>query len=389
MARFLVAWEFGEDLGHLRRVLPIGRALRERGHEVAFAFRDATLLGGPARERFGAWAAPVLRRPATYDPSPVNAADVLLNLGFRDAGALRGVQRAWDSVVAAVRPQVVACDYAPNAMIAAVRHGLRRATVGSGFALPRSFDPLPAMRSGMGREDEALRLLDEQLRRNVKQAAGPGVPIELADLFRGDEDLLTTLPELDPHGPREARYLGPMASATEGTEASWDAGPPPRVLAYLKPRDARFRAVLQAMTGLGVQAIVAAPGMDAADARASSTARVRVFTQPLRLSPLLAEADLCIGHGGPGFAADALRAGVPLFLLPMHLEQELVTRRLIQQGVAVAHAGDASTLHAALAMTLADVALREGARRFARALNAQPARDAAREAAAVLESLAR
>src|SRR3954467_8390341 len=107
MARFLVAWEFGEDLGHLRRILPIGRALRDRGHDVAFALRDATRLEAPAREGFAAWPAPVLRRPESFDAAPLNASDVLLNLGFRDVASLRGVQRAWDALLGAVRPDVV------------------------------------------------------------------------------------------------------------------------------------------------------------------------------------------------------------------------------------------------------------------------------------------
>ncbi len=44
--------------------------------------------------------------------------------------------------------------------------------------------------------------------------------------------------------------------------------------------------------------------------------------------------DLIISHGGHGTALNALRAGVPLLMLPQHMEQLLVTER-----VAVAGAG--------------------------------------------------
>ena len=390
MVRFLVAWEFGEDLGHLRRILPIGRALRERGHHVAFALRDATRLSWPARDGFAAWPAPVLRRPPAFDPAPLNAADVLLNLGFRDVASLRGVQRGWDALLNAERPHVVVADYAPNAMIAAVLHGLPRATVGSGFALPPAVEPLPPIRPGASADQAALREVDQALHRFVAEALGEGRQITLADIFRGEENFLTTWPELDPLGPRDADYLGPMASTADGDEARWSDSASPRVLAYLKPRDARFAAMLAALEASGAQVIVAAPDMHPLDAQARSTPRVRIFPRALRLASLLPGIDLCVGHGGPGFAADALRAGVPLFLLPMHLEQELVARRLAAAQLAVLHPGGApAALGTALAAALADVAMHERARRFAGGMATRPWSDPARVIAARLEVLAR
>lgn len=390
MPRFLVAWEFGEDLGHVRRMLPVARALRRRGHEVALAFRDAAHLATPAREGFAAWPAPVLRRPATFDPAPINAADLLLNLGFRDAASLRGVQRAWDGLLDATRPDVVVGDYAPNAMLAAKRRGLRRATLGSGFALPPARVPLPAIRPSAHGDHGRLHAVDTALRESVARAVGGADAGDVIDLFRGDENLLLTWPELDPLGPRAEDYLGPMASADEGAEAVWDDTPARRVLAYLKPRDARFRGLLQALEASGAQVIVAAPGMLPEHARAQSSPRVRIFATALRLSPLLCGIDLCVGHGGAGFAAEALRAGTPLFLLPMHLEQELVARRLVATGVAAMHRPEpAASIEAQLAAALADRALHDRARAFARSLAARTASDPALDAAARLEALAR
>jgi len=390
MSRFLVAWEFGEDLGHVRRILPLGRALRERGHEVAFAFRDATRLAAPARESFAAWAAPVLRRPPAFDPAPRNAADVLLNLGFRDVASLRGVQRAWDALLEVVRPDAVIGDYAPNAMIAASRHALPRATVGSGFALPPARDPLPAIRPGERADEAVLRGLDDALTASVSAAVGKTPQITLEHIFRGDANLLATWPELDPLGPRDADYLGPMGGTEGGMETAWNGAGAPRVLAYLKPRDTRFAAVLAALEASGAQAIVAAPGMHEQDAKDRSSARVRIFPCTLRLPPLLREADLCVGHGGPGFAADALRAGVPLLLLPMHLEQELVARRLAQAGLAVLQLSRApEELAAALAGALDDEALHARAHGFARELATRSTADPAQAAAARIEALVR
>ena len=50
MQPVLVVWEHGGNLGHLARLLPVARALRERGHAVVFAVAQpravAPLLAG-------------------------------------------------------------------------------------------------------------------------------------------------------------------------------------------------------------------------------------------------------------------------------------------------------------------------------------------------------
>ena len=40
MARILLAWEMGSNLGHVSRLLPLGRRLRSHGHGVLAVVRD-------------------------------------------------------------------------------------------------------------------------------------------------------------------------------------------------------------------------------------------------------------------------------------------------------------------------------------------------------------
>ena len=68
MARILCAWEFGEDLGHVRRLVPIARELRRLGHEAAFVVRDLAPRGVHGLERFEWFQAPLFRPPPTQDP---------------------------------------------------------------------------------------------------------------------------------------------------------------------------------------------------------------------------------------------------------------------------------------------------------------------------------
>jgi UDP:flavonoid glycosyltransferase YjiC (YdhE family) len=367
VARVFFAWELGGDLGHARRVLAVARGLRALGHETAFAFRDLTALGASDASLEG-FAAPWLAQPALPNASPLNASEILLNRGFGDGQGLAGALRAWRGLFDLWKPDLLVADFAPGALLAARAAGLKRIALGSGFSTPPARDPMPALRSWTAIEDGALRTLDTRLLAGVRDAFArlektEAAPASAAELFRADAELLCTWPEIDPFGPREADYVGPQDDAGDSTREAWRGERRPRILAYLKPRDPRFAAVVGAIGAVAGEAIVAAPGLPAPHAQSLSTATVRVHGGPVALAPLLAGADLCVCHSGPGTVAHALAAGVPLALLPQQLEQYLVGRRIVSSGCGVMVAPDAPApeFDAWLAQALAQPSLRQAA----------------------------
>ena len=367
MARVLCAWEFGGDLGHVRRLMPIAAALRAAGHSVVLAFRDSSFLEAALGDGFPGFVAPLLRAPPTVSPSPLNFSDILLNLGFDDPAGLRGALRAWRSLYAVVKPDLLLADYAPTALVAARGMGLRRVTIGTGFSLPRSRDPLPALRSWGHTEEGVLRALDDRLVNSIRaamQGVSPEAPRLARDIFAADAHLLCTFAQIDPFAPREGvEYVGPQGDATTGVEAHWSSAGP-RVFAYLKPRDRRFGAIVAGLRALGGETIVAAPGMGAAEALAASDATVRIVPAAVSLDAILRDASLCVAHAGPGLAARALVAGVPMALLPMQLEQYLVAKRLEEGGSAAVLSPEETAPD--FAAWFASVAARDDLRRAAR-----------------------
>ena len=338
MARVLCAWEFGGDLGHVRRLMPIARALRAMGHSTAFAFRDSAYLHGALAEGFEAFVAPLLRVPAKVALSPLNFSDILLNLGFDDPHGLHGALRAWRSMYALIAPDVVVTDYAPTALIAAATLELPRVTIGTGFSQPCLGEPLPALRPWEPSDTKVLRAIDDRVVNSVR-AAFAGVseraPGHAADLFDANAHLLCTFAELDPFGARAGvEYLGPQGDAASGVNLQWPGHGRRRVFAYLKPRDARFPAVIAALARLDADVIVAAPGMAPEAALAASQGAMRVVAATVNLERIIGDASLCVSHAGPGLVARGLAAGVPFALLPLHLEQYLVARRVREAGSA-------------------------------------------------------
>jgi UDP:flavonoid glycosyltransferase YjiC (YdhE family) len=338
MARVLCAWEFGGDLGHVRRLMPIARELRAMGHSTVFAFRDSAYLHGALAEGFEAFVAPILRVPAAVTVSPLNFSDILLNLGFDDPHGLHGALRAWRSMYTLIAPDVVVADYAPTALLAASTMGLARVTVGTGFSQPRIATPLPALRSWQASDPNVLRAIDDRVVNAVAAAlAGVSdrVPRTAADLFEADAHLLCTFAEIDPFGPRaDVDYVGPQGDATSGVGIDWPEAGRARVFAYLKPADPRFAAVLAALARLDADVIVAAPGLAPEAALTASHGSMRVLASTVNLERIMGTATLCVCHAGPGVVARGLAAGVPFALLPQHLEQYLVAQRMRDGGSA-------------------------------------------------------
>ena len=339
MARVLCAWEYGGDLGHVRRIVPIAHELRKMGHEVTMAFRDSSFIESVRAEGFETFIAPLLKIQREMNPSPLNFSDVLLNLGFRDARGIAGALRAWQSMFELLAPDVLVAEYAPTALIAALLAGIRRVTVSAGFSVPVLRDPLPDLRPWQPTDPKILRALDDRLLTTIRHAAGASasrLPDRAQGLFNAEAHLLCTFPEIDPFGPRDGvEYLGPPADSVGGADIPWMRESGPHIFAYLKPRSPRFDAVMAALASLDAEVIVAAPGLTPERANAMSTASMRVVPAAVNLDLVMRGASLCVSHAGAGVPARAMAAGVPMALLPLQLDQFLMAKRIEQTGAAL------------------------------------------------------
>jgi UDP:flavonoid glycosyltransferase YjiC (YdhE family) len=339
LARALLALEFGGDLGHARRAVAIARQLRELGHEAAFALPDLAAVSAEDVANVRCVPTPLLRMPDTLDPSPLNASDVLLNLGYGDADALAGALSAWASLFRLLRPAAVVCDYAPTALLAARAAGLQALALGSGFSMPPRGEPMPSLRPWAGAQARALEERDARLLASVREAwrasgAAGAAPARAGDVFAANAQLVCAWPELDHYGTRaDVEYLGPQQDIAAAKEVSWATESRPRIFAYLKPRDPRFDGIVAGIAAQGGEAVVAAPGLPEARAQELSRAGPRVIAEPVAVDAM-AQADLWVSHGSAGIVAAGMRLGVPQALLPLQLEQYLVALRAEQAGIA-------------------------------------------------------
>lgn len=369
MSKILFAWEFGANLGHLTRDLPLARACRDAGHEVLFAASDlrtaAALLYA---ERFRLLQAPLLRPIAKRPAHPVNYADMLLHAGYDDGAALAGALGGWRSLMELVRPALVVYNHAPTALLAARMAQCPVLLVGTGFEIPPATAPLPSFRPWQaipepllhGAEAKALAQVNPHLAR-----CGQTPLAKLSDLFPQSQVQLTTFAELDPFGPRpHADYIGPVHALPGMPAVAWQRRTAQRVFAYLRPGVPGCENLLAALQALDAEVICAVPGLP--PEWQARHGRLRFLSHPVDLAALLPQADLAITYGA-GTIATALLAGVPVLLVPQVVEQYLAGLPLERTGAGrMLHAQRTTEQCAALLHELlTDARYREAARCFA------------------------
>ena len=366
MARILIAWEFGRNLGHIARDLPLARACRDAGHEVVWAVRD---LRGVARELagedFALLQAPLLR-PGRVNAAPVSFADMLLREGYDDADALQAVLRGWTSLMRLMDIAAVVHDYAPSALLAARSLGLPTMILGSGFMVPADGVPSPGFFPNA--QPHALQESEAQFVANVNKALqglGAAPIASLQALYAQGEQVLTTFEELDPFAPRaQGRYVGPMYALGRQVRVEWQGAPGPRIFAYLRPEVPSCEELLAALQASPAEVVCAMPGLP--EAWPARFPRVRFVPGAVDMAALLPRADLAITNGS-GTIPNCLLAGVPVLVLPHFNEQYLAGQRLQSYGAGLVVPGRASTAEYAGLLTrlLSEPGFRQQAQAFA------------------------
>jgi UDP:flavonoid glycosyltransferase YjiC (YdhE family) len=340
MASILYAWEFGANLGHVGAFMPLARALRDAGHTVHWMVTQPAVVGEfLASEGFTWLAAPTVTESARQPP-PLTYADILLRFGYADAGALFGLVGGWREAMRLTGTTLVLADHAPTALLAARSLQIPVMLFSNGFTAPPRCSPLPSMRPWTQVPDTVVSQLDRSALHavnHVLERYGCRPMQYLADLFDVAEEALVSFPELDHYADRgPARYWGSLPSAGTGVRCDWpvaaDGKVQPKIFAYLRRECIHHEAVLAAMAAAGFPGVIFFPGMPAELAQRYRVPHLQFLSEPADMAQMTEEADVAITYASLATTTAFLLAGKPLLLLPGHLEQFLVARRVADMG---------------------------------------------------------
>lgn len=336
MAAILYAWEFGANLGHVGAFMPLARALREQGHEVHWMVTQPAVVGDFLASQGFTWlAAPTLPEVARPGP-PLTYADILLRFGYADSRTLFGLAGGWREAMRLTGARLVLADHAPTALLAARSLGIPVMLFSNGFTAPPRHSPLPNMRPWAPVPAPTLTQLDAAALAAVNAVLTRygSTPLPyLASLFDVAEEALVTFPELDHYANRgPARYWGSLPSAGAGKPVAWPAGGSKRIFAYLRAESPNHEAVLNALLALGQATVIYFPNLPPALAARFAAPHLRYLDHPADIEQMTREADLAVTYASLATTTAFLLAGKPLLLLPGHLEQFLVARRVEEMG---------------------------------------------------------
>jgi UDP:flavonoid glycosyltransferase YjiC (YdhE family) len=370
--RVVIAWELGTYLGHLERDLPVAQRLRQMGAQVQFVVSDLRT----AEERlaplgFSFWPCPPSPRSQRRAEHTVNFSGLLLEMGYDDATGVRARVRAWLELWKALSPDVIVIDFAPTALLSARIAGIPTASLGPGFTVPPARDPMPAFREVPPTPEAVLRAADRRVLDVVNQVCAsfdrPAFE-SVGAWFEETPAHITSFVELDPFGPRDsARYVGPIFGEGRFRQEKWHGSRGTRVYGYLQSTLKGLEAILDALKDSDFEIICVVPGASAELARRYQSGAFRLFSEPIELEGLLAQADAVVGYGSAGMVANALLAGAPMLLFPAFMEQHLNAARAARLGAAIVSTATPvrAQVTVALKKLLSDVRYKQAARAFA------------------------
>ena len=282
-----------------------------------------------------------------------------MRFGFFHPDALTGVCRGWRTLVDAIGPQLIVFDYAPTGMLATRGLPLPRILIGASFSIPPLTDPMPIYR--WWAPAPQARVLEAERRvlanANAVLARFSERPMQrLADLLEADEAIITSSHEFDQYPSRTGgRYWGSVTSLDQGAPPLWPAVGAKRIFAYVKPRHRDFDALLTALRAIDASVVVHAPGVSPHALATHTAPNVTFSPDPVRMADVRRECDLGICHSGANTVHALVTAGKPVLLLPMHLEQMMTAKRVLEFGTGlVVDLGEPAPDFAALLERLLD-----------------------------------
>lgn len=319
MKKVLFAWELGDGLGHVSRLLPIANILRDNGVECAFVVRNLIVTHSMiAREGYKVFQAPFVTPyapPDVRDKVIASIGDVLATVGYIEPDKLTALTDGWAAIFDSFDPDLVIADYSPTAGLAAF--GERPVVpVGDWFTLPpgnwsefRTF------------KDAPNRVAPERLLETVQQVQrrrGKALPDRVPALMHGARNFVVTIPELDPYqNDREDTETSPLrplpAPASQEPEQDY--------FAYLSNGYAGTQKALETLAQSNWSGDIYLRDANDEVRNRWRDRGLTIHNAPRPIEQAVAKSRVVIHHGGIGTLEQVLAIGRPQCIVPRHFEQ--------------------------------------------------------------------
>ncbi len=344
MSRILLCWELGTDYQHLLSLQTVARYYQGKGHEVWVAGRDVAKL----RRIFADVTINIVQAPYTDSSAdlgiekqaPRSYADFLRRCGFHHNDALVGLVSAWRSLFSFIKPGLILCDHSPLALLSS--RGLTfngqevaKVAIGLPFSVPDDNRPAGVFFAGDLAKQDILRYEDDLVRVVNKVCIELSIPRikHLADLFADiARCIFQTYAELDHYGYRSAEQRHKTAYVGAGVPdfsepAIFPHFKGPKIYCHIRG-SVETPILLKTLQAIECSAIVVAEGIPQAIIQAHQARHILYVNKPLNMQDVLEKSTFAILNGGINSVSLFIKAGIPVALFPLHIEQFLMARRV-------------------------------------------------------------
>lgn len=395
--KILITWELGKNFGHIAKLTEIARPLAEKGAEIYFALQNPGefLKFRPDYPHtiFQAPFSPVkpVRGPVlTYT-------DDIRPCGYMSPDTISGLIEAWRSLYTMIEPDLIIAESSPTALLAAREFDFPKVALGTTYEIPPIKTPLPLMPYWENVNEDVLATREEQVLKNVNQALAKLdlKPIEtMADIFDIDARFLCGFEELDHYREREEeKYYGTLFTTDTGASLKWNPKAAKHIFAYLRPDSKSFKPAFEALCSLppDYDVIIAAPGINPKLKEARESGSVGIEDGPVKLDNIMSKCDLGICHAGVGISSAFLLNGIPLVLLPGHIEQLMFGRAVGRMGAGRGAVGEVTKakVHELINTILNGSEFKDAAQGFAKKYKGYKPSNAVKEMADEIMALAK
>jgi hypothetical protein len=325
----LICWEIGAGFTHSQNLWGVVRHLRHRGMRCVVATADPRFetwfraLGADVLQTY-LW--PAMRSGVVLPQQRPNRvlSDIFANYAVSRASDLRAAIAHYDTVFALVKPDIVLCENAFGAMIAA-RGRFPVIVYGSTllFIPPivgGAFAPIDT------REPEPSWPIDEVVdEMNLALAATARIPLlNPADVFTCDGTVPFGPAAFDPYSDYR---VGPVyAPHCPDLPATTAARPGANVVIYLHDITQMSAPIMDALAALRPPVRIYIPSLSAELRARFEAAGHRVETRMMPLRALAETAAMLVHQGGVTLTAASLALGIPQIILSRFYENGLAGR---------------------------------------------------------------
>ncbi|MDX1693511.1 MAG: glycosyltransferase [Ketobacteraceae bacterium] len=331
----LLTWELGAGLGHLACLYAVSRELQQKGFQVCLAVKDVSGVHHLFTEvaQYKLLQAPVWL-PKIRMQRPVSSmADLLLTKGYLEPPSLNSLVRAWRSVFSLTQPDLIVANYSPTALLASFASGIPRMVVGTGIGELAPGQPLAPWKAGE-EHLQRVRWQEQELLKLVKAALKSEREVQslayFSDIYQCEATILTCLPAFDLYERSPDVTYALLPGQQQLPAASWPDNSEANVLVYLPTSFRQVEPLLAELARVKANTVIVCPGLKGLPDRAGG--KCKIYNYPVDMEPLMAAADLFISHGAMASTCSALRYGVPVCVLPLHLENNLIGSVLEKSG---------------------------------------------------------